>query len=75
MDFLGGAVVETGLQQFLPPVVVEAPPNGNLDSLLASLERERIAELAYSYWEQRGCPLGSAEEDWFRAERTIRERD
>ncbi len=33
--------------------------------------RERIAMLAYSYWEQRGCQGGSPEEDWFRAEREI----
>jgi hypothetical protein len=32
---------------------------------------ERIALLAYSYWEQRGRPGGSPEEDWFRAEREI----
>jgi hypothetical protein len=29
---------------------------------------EDIARLAYSYWELRGCPHGSPEEDWFRAE-------
>jgi hypothetical protein len=33
-----------------------------------------IAELAYSYWEARGCQGGSAWEDWFRAERELRER-
>jgi len=32
------------------------------------IEHEDIARLAYSYWEARGCPLGSSEEDWFRAE-------
>jgi hypothetical protein len=32
---------------------------------------ERIALLAYSYWEQRGNSGGSPEEDWFRAEREI----
>ena len=32
------------------------------------IEHEDIARLAYSYWEARGCPLGSPEEDWFRAE-------
>jgi Protein of unknown function (DUF2934) len=31
----------------------------------------KIAQLAYSYWEERGCPYGSAEEDWFRAEREL----
>jgi hypothetical protein len=30
--------------------------------------REEIATRAYYYWEERGCPEGCAEEDWFRAE-------
>ena len=30
-------------------------------------DAERIAKLAYSYWEGRGCQGGSPEEDWFRA--------
>jgi hypothetical protein len=34
--------------------------------------REEIARLAYSYWEARGRQGGSAEEDWFRAEQTLR---
>ena len=33
-----------------------------------------IARLAYSYWEQRGRPEGSPEEDWLRAEAEIRNR-
>ena len=33
--------------------------------------REKIALLAYSYWEQRGYQGGSPEEDWYRAEREI----
>ncbi len=32
---------------------------------------EQIALLAYSYWEARGRQDGSAEEDWFRAEREV----
>ncbi|HEX3746264.1 MAG TPA: DUF2934 domain-containing protein [Bryobacteraceae bacterium] len=30
-----------------------------------------VATLAYSYWQQRGCPDGCPEEDWFRAEREL----
>jgi len=37
-------------------------------------ERERVALLAYSYWEARGCQGGTPEEDWFRAENEIRSR-
>jgi hypothetical protein len=37
-------------------------------------EREEIERLAYSYWQERGCPHGSQEEDWFRAEEEVRRR-
>lgn len=30
---------------------------------------EKIAQLAYSIWEKRGCPTGSEQSDWFEAER------
>jgi len=33
---------------------------------------EQIAQLAYSYWEARGCQGGSSEEDWLRAEDELR---
>jgi len=33
-----------------------------------------IAELAYSYWAARGYQGGSDREDWFRAERELKER-
>ena len=32
---------------------------------------QRVARLAYRYWELRGCPVGSSDEDWYRAEREI----
>jgi hypothetical protein len=39
---------------------------------LDDLEKvRRVAVLAYEYWQERGCPHGSSEEDWFRAEREI----
>src|SRR6185369_15339137 len=31
-------------------------------------EPEQIASLAYVLWQQRGCPEGSPEADWLRAE-------
>lgn len=33
---------------------------------------EQIALLAYQYWQERGCPDGSPEEDWLRAEADLR---
>jgi len=44
----------------------------DLNALLAALEHQRISALAYFFWEQRGCPCGSPEEDWYRAEQEIR---
>ena len=32
---------------------------------------ERVALLAYSYWEERGMQGGSPEEDWYRAEKEL----
>ncbi|PYT22286.1 MAG: hypothetical protein DMG58_30430 [Acidobacteria bacterium] len=32
---------------------------------------EEIARLAYNFWEARGRPLGSPEEDWFAAEQDL----
>jgi hypothetical protein len=34
--------------------------------------QQDIANLAYSLWQARGCPDGSAEQDWFEAEQTVR---
>ena len=31
-----------------------------------------IAQRAYQLWEERGCPYGCPEEDWFRAENELR---
>jgi hypothetical protein len=36
--------------------------------------RDEIAALAYALWQARGCPYGSPEEDWLRAERELRAR-
>jgi len=33
-----------------------------------------IAALAYKLWQERGCPLGSDQEDWFRAENELKNR-
>ena len=30
-----------------------------------------IARLAYALWQQRGCPVGSAETDWLEAEQQL----
>ena len=36
--------------------------------------RGEIAALAYQLWNDRGCPVGSPDEDWFRAEELLKGR-
>jgi hypothetical protein len=35
---------------------------------LSDAQRQQIEKLAYQLWEERGRPLGSPGDDWFRAE-------
>jgi hypothetical protein len=35
-------------------------------------EHRSIGELAYRLWQARGCPEGSAEQDWLDAEKQLR---
>ena len=35
---------------------------------------EQIAALAHALWESRGCPEGTADEDWYQAERMLLEK-
>ena len=50
-------------------------PSEELDTTTQELTHEDIALLAYSYWQARGCPEGSPEEDWFRAESELKMTD
>jgi hypothetical protein len=47
----------------------EEKANGTATS---SLDPRRTEILAYEFWRARGCPEGSAEEDWFLAEEQLR---
>ena len=37
------------------------------------VDHEEIARIAYYHWDARGCPIGSPEEDWYRAENELRQ--
>jgi len=44
----------------------------NLSQAVApEIDREAVARLAYSYWEQRGYQGGFEQEDWLRAEQEL----
>jgi hypothetical protein len=34
-------------------------------------KHQQTTVLAYQFWRERGCPMGSADEDWFRAEHAL----
>ena len=53
------------------PTDTSAKPAKSSLEVPAVSEHEQIALLAYFYWEARERTNGSAEEDWFRAEREI----
>ena len=44
------------------------------DDELAAPTHDKVAELAYSYWEARGGICGSPWEDWFRAEQELKRK-
>jgi hypothetical protein len=43
-----------------------------LTDFFAEDRHELVQKLAYQHWEKRGRPLGSAEIDWFAAEKAVR---
>ncbi|HXB71088.1 MAG TPA: DUF2934 domain-containing protein [Candidatus Acidoferrales bacterium] len=40
---------------------------------MQELDLEEVRTRAYLFWEERGRPEGSADEDWFRAEQSVRD--
>ena len=57
--------------------VVASPesPKGAAQNVISEPgNQEEISALAYELWIQRGCPLGSPEVDWFRAEEELQRR-
>jgi hypothetical protein len=58
----------------------EFQPRGRDEHFSAVQDREqlrhsKIVEKAYNRWQQRGCPEGTADEDWFEAERQYESRE
>jgi hypothetical protein len=44
------------------------------DDQVSAPTESQVAQLAYAYWEARGCQGGSPWEDWFRAEEELKQR-
>lgn len=57
-------------QQEIPTRETKSPVDPS-DMTRQNRDPEKIAKLAYSYWEAGGRRNGSAEEDWARAEQAL----
>jgi len=42
-----------------------------IEQELTAATTSDIANLAYQLWQERGSPIGSPEEDWYRAEELL----
>jgi hypothetical protein len=38
------------------------------------VDREAVEAMAYQIWLERGSPIGSDQEDWYRAEAALKDR-
>jgi DUF2934 family protein len=50
----------------------EITRNGPAESTNFHPEPDQIEALAYQHWLNRGCPIGTADEDWLKAEEELR---
>ena len=54
-----------------PPLPFKLPErSGTVDYGAFPREHAEIERLAFINWIDRGCPIGSPEQDWFHAEQT-----
>lgn len=56
------------------PEVATPDPSGATGLASSQVEQDEITRLAHQFWIERGCPIGTPEEDWFRAEAELRSR-
>ncbi len=47
---------------------IQVPMRGSESLPTTAPDHASIALLAYLHWQNRGCPIGSPEEDWIKAE-------
>jgi hypothetical protein len=50
------------------------PQGATVGHGIAAFGHDEIATLAHELWQARGCPEGSADEDWFHAVKELRSR-
>jgi len=65
------AVVEESVPPAAPLTNAVETAVVNQPAAIKSISRDDIAQLAYSYWADRGYQGGNPHEDWIRAEATL----
>ena len=60
--------------QITPESSDDTPTVDASKTISVEVDESGIAALAYELWQERGCPIGSPEEDWFRAEQELKRR-
>jgi hypothetical protein len=53
------------------PVQTDVTPSKDEPESSVPTDYETVRRLAYELWQARGCPIGSAETDWFAAEKQL----
>ncbi len=56
------------------PTQQTSPSESSSGTGNSDLSYDEISSHAYRCWHERGCPVGSPEEDWHRAEQELRQR-
>jgi Protein of unknown function (DUF2934) len=51
-----------------------AKDNPGEAGMVENVNEDAVAALAYQLWQERACPIGSDQEDWFRAESQLKAR-
>jgi hypothetical protein len=60
------------MAKYARPVVIDETTSADSQPTATKTEETRIAALAYELWLQRGCPIGSDQDDWFQAKTILR---
>jgi|KBSMisStaDraftv2_1062788.scaffolds.fasta_scaffold49358_2 hypothetical protein len=55
----------------MTPTARQQSPTETNVNISSTVEPDQIASLAYTLWQQRGCPEGSPDADWLRAEEEL----
>jgi len=47
------------------------PTDSTERNVSETVSEDAITALAYQLWQERGCPIGSDQQDWFQAEQEL----